>query len=362
MRLDIVSFDLPKYRTKLFNYIEEEEDVNVTVHTFKNRNEDLEVGEIDKEFSVKEYESFRRYYKREGDYSIQLDMSFGMIKGILKSRADALLLPGYGSIILQILLLISVMHEKKTILWVRSFDNRARNNALLDMWKTILISMADTYIVPSERSKKYLKKYDCEENKIHIIGNPVDNSEYRSEEPLVITTPIDVVFVGRFNNRKGIDIFLKSFKHLDTSRIRYNTVGAGTYDSIVEDYSRKFKNFVHHGFVSPEKMSIKYNEFDLLVLPSRRDLWGLVINEAMNAGLPVVCSINCGAAKTLVKNKENGLILDSLSPENLADSIDFLASNKKLLEGMSRRSSEIILSWGFQRAGRGLVNALQGTE
>ena len=61
---------------------------------------------------------------------------------------------------------------------------------------------------------------------------------------------------------------------------------------------------------------------DVFVLPTREDIWGLVINEAMACGLPVVTTNKCNAGLQLVKDGVNGYIVDVDDPDSLADSLN----------------------------------------
>jgi glycosyltransferase involved in cell wall biosynthesis len=90
-----------------------------------------------------------------------------------------------------------------------------------------------------------------------------------------------------------------------------------------------------------------------LVLPSNDDPWGLVVNEAMAAHLPVVVSDACGCAEDLVIPNRNGFIFRSGDAEHLAECLSqVLAAN---LEEMGRLSRTIIDQWTPAHSGRSLA-------
>ena len=75
---------------------------------------------------------------------------------------------------------------------------------------------------------------------------------------------------------------------------------------------------------------------DIFVLPTREDVWGLVINEAMAKGLPIVTTTQCGSGQELVD--KNGLLIEGEDPDRFADAINKMLSDHNALETMSRES------------------------
>ena len=71
---------------------------------------------------------------------------------------------------------------------------------------------------------------------------------------------------------------------------------------------------------------------DVFVLPTREDIWGLVIEEAMACGLPIISTEQCAAALELVKNGRNGYIIPVENVERLTESILSILSNKERIE------------------------------
>ena len=64
-------------------------------------------------------------------------------------------------------------------------------------------------------------------------------------------------------------------------------------------------------FMTKKELADWYQAADLFVMPTREDVWGLVVNEAMAYGLPVISSDMCGAASEMVKNGYNGYIFEN---------------------------------------------------
>jgi len=89
-----------------------------------------------------------------------------------------------------------------------------------------------------------------------------------------------------------------------------------------------------------------YDMADLFVLPTREDIWGLVVNEAMARGLPIITTDNCGAGVELVR--DNGVIIPTESVDELAKAINNFISDKRLLSQMSAQSLKIIKAYTIE--------------
>ena len=91
-----------------------------------------------------------------------------------------------------------------------------------------------------------------------------------------------------------------------------------------------------------------YKIANIFVLPTREDIWGLVINEAMAKGLPIVTTNKCVAGLELVENEKNGFIVPVDNEEELKKAIEKIINNKKLQETMSNNNIEKIKSYTIE--------------
>jgi len=94
-------------------------------------------------------------------------------------------------------------------------------------------------------------------------------------------------------------------------------------------------------------------------LPTLKDIWGLVVNEAMMCGLPVICSKYAGCCQDLIKQGENGLIVDPENPKELSEAISQLLSKDGNLSRFGRRSREIIKDFTTERTTGGFIRAIE---
>lgn len=131
-----------------------------------------------------------------------------------------------------------------------------------------------------------------------------------------------VLSIGQFIPRKGFDILLDVWGQFDYS-YQLVIIGGGAeqekYKEIIR--GRKYKNVHLLGYKSRNIISKYYQASDVFVLPTREDIWGLVINEAMAHGLPVISTANCIAACELIQNKINGYVIPGDDPEALSSAL-----------------------------------------
>jgi glycosyltransferase involved in cell wall biosynthesis len=112
------------------------------------------------------------------------------------------------------------------------------------------------------------------------------------------------------------------------------------------------------GFKNQTELPRYYDLCDLFVLVSEREPWGLVVNEVMNAGKPVILSSSVGAAADLAHEGCNGYVVPVGDTTALSSRLALLTSSRSRMEQMGRRSLEIIDRWSFREDVEGLTEAL----
>ena len=115
--------------------------------------------------------------------------------------------------------------------------------------------------------------------------------------------------------------------------------------------------FVNH--VEMDEIPKFYGMADLFVLPSCRDTWGLVLNEAMACGLPVVTTRKVGASVDLVREDVNGYIVGEENPTELYMAIRKIAIDSSLQKKMGRESYRIIQRFAVDNEANGFLSAIE---
>jgi glycosyltransferase involved in cell wall biosynthesis len=119
------------------------------------------------------------------------------------------------------------------------------------------------------------------------------------------------LFCGQMIRRKGVDLLLKAFEQLVSGGLNVELLLVGReadlpdfMEGISDDARSRIR---YHGFQAPERLSEFFSQADVFVLPSRHDGWGVVVNQALGAGLPIITSDAVGAGLDLVEHRVNGL-------------------------------------------------------
>ncbi len=114
------------------------------------------------------------------------------------------------------------------------------------------------------------------------------------------------------------------------------------------------------GFKQYGELPVYYALANCFILASTSEQWGLVVNEAMASGLPVLVSKRCGCAPDLVEDGKNGFLIDPFSVENMAEKmVRIMRLTETERKSMGQRSREIIANWGPERFAQGLRAAVE---
>lgn len=114
------------------------------------------------------------------------------------------------------------------------------------------------------------------------------------------------------------------------------------------------------GFLQYETLPAQYARASAFIHASTTEQWGLVVNEAMASGLPVIVSDRCGCAADLVRNGINGFAFDPYDVEALTAAMTQLSSlSATEREAMSQASRKLVSEWGPERFGQGMKLAVQ---
>lgn len=168
-----------------------------------------------------------------------------------------------------------------------------------------------------------------------------------------------VITVGQFIHRKGFDVLLNAWAKCNKEYELY-IIGAEPtkeYHDIKEELH--LDNVHFEGFKTKEKLKCYYQAADLFVFPTREDIWGLVVNEAMANGLPVITTDKCVAGLELIKDGENGYIVPAENPNELAKRINELLSNDWLLEKMARNNLQKIRRYTVENMAKLHIKVLE---
>ena len=222
-------------------------------------------------------------------------------------------------------------------------------NFLRDFLKRFLIKGASGYFASGENAKQYFLKYGADDAKISIHTFSELEDDDILKRPLSLKEKVTLreklglpmngkiaIAVGRFIPLKRYDALIKMWKQMPDD-FTLLLVGGGTeekeYRNIVDNNA--IMNIIISGFLPKEKLFDYYKASDIFVHPTSYDVWGLVVNEAMACGLPVVVSDHCVAGLELIENGENGYKIQMGNDDEMRQRILKIIGNDSLYEKMS---------------------------
>lgn len=239
---------------------------------------------------------------------------------------------------------------------------RGNGKSIKEHLKKYLMENADLYLTGMGGEDDYFLAYGASKDRLRpypftslhqdwILKAPV-NQQQRDylRRKLGIREQKIVLYVGQFIERKRLDILLEAMRSMPDDYGLYLIGGKELpeYSAITDGDSYPFHNLHYIDFCTPAKLCQYYQAADVFVLPTREDTWGLVINEAMANGLPVITTDRCIAGRYLVENGANGYILPVGDAGSLTDRIALICEDTELRDHMSAESIRKIQPYSLE--------------
>ena len=168
------------------------------------------------------------------------------------------------------------------------------------------------------------------------------------------------LFCGQMIARKGVDLLLAAFQRLG-ARARLLLVGReAELPALLAPLPPAVRErIVYAGFQPPEELPRFFAQADVFVLPSRYDGWGVVVNQAIGAGLPVVCSDMVGAGHDLVEDGVNGLKFRAGDTDSLTEKMERFVREPEIIGRWGATSREKAHEWTPEAGAAKWVEAFQ---
>lgn len=296
------------------------------------------------------FENFKGVFLQGINYKKNQGISVAFSKYINENNYDHIIVGGYATPTGA--LLINYLKLKK-IPYILNIDGgmiKDKESKLKAALKKYFISSASAWLSTGEVGSKYLRYYGADSKKIFSypfttlkeidLINHIPRVEEKKElrKKLGLEGNKIILTVGQFIQRKGFDILINACSQIPSDVSIYFVGGSPTKEYIELRENLGLRNIHFLGFKSKDEILSYYKAADIFVLPTREDIWGLVINEAMANGLPVITTDRCVAGLELVKDYDNGFIVPVESVDKLSLRINELINNDKLMIKMSENS------------------------
>jgi glycosyltransferase involved in cell wall biosynthesis len=264
------------------------------------------------------------------------------------------------------------------LLWSESNALDARRNfPWVEAAKRRFIRSCHGYVVPGASAAEYMEAFGVERERIFVASNAVDverfsNGAEQARRDFGLRQRLGLpqrylLYVGRFVRAKGVLDLLAAYATLPEGiRREVGLVLAGDGEEREELVRRSRKispgEVLFPGFLQRDELSAFYALAEALVFPTHSDPWGLVVNEAMACGLPVIVTDVAGCVAGLVRDGENGYVVGAGDAEALSQAMGRLLSTPDLQKQMGQSSREISSRFTPQGWAEGLVRATAGNS
>lgn len=305
-KIDLIFItNLPSfYKINLYNEIAKKKKILVifTGDTASLRNPDFFKGEI----------MFKHIFVTGNSWQKAVEA----YKTIHKHDYKSLILGGWDSFTMWIAVLLFPSHKNAIV--IESSYLESKINGINGILKRFFLKRISKVYASGKYQVKLVKDLGYNREIIETKGVGIFNI---IEQPkhIKIDSVTKFIYVGRLSKEKNIKFLIDIFNQLPN--LCLNIVGYGPQENELKSFASKSSNIVFWGPVENKKLPILYQSNHVLILPSSSEPWGLVVEEALNNGIPAIISNKVGCKDEVLINNLNGLIFSLEDKNSLKESI-----------------------------------------
>jgi glycosyltransferase involved in cell wall biosynthesis len=371
-RVVIITEIIAPYRIAVFNALAQRAGIDLHVIFLAENDRTQRQWLVYKDEIRFSYQVLRSWRQRVGRHCFLLN--WGAKTALQRAAPDFIVCGGYNYVAAWKAMAWARQNSVPFCLWAESTNKDLRSrHAWTEFLKTRFLRGCDSFVVPGKSSAEYLRTYGVPEEVILTAPNAVD-TQFFAERAAEIRADAErhrqvlglpdrfFLFAGRLVREKGIFDLLSAYAALAPEiRTEMGLVFVGDGDArspLVKRATTINPGAIQVlGFAHRERLAAYYALADVFVFPTHTDPWGLVVNEAMACGLPVISSDAAGCASDLVKDGWNGRVVSSGDIAQLTSAMDELACDAETRALMSERSRERIQQYSPEAWAAGMASA-----
>jgi 1,2-diacylglycerol 3-alpha-glucosyltransferase len=281
---------------------------------------------------------------------------------------DVVAVPGWSEPYAFIAIKWAQRHGRLVVLMSDSNRFDVKRYIIAERIKQAVVAHVSAGFAAGSTARKYLETLGLQTKRIAVGYDVVDNKHFACDSAAKNIDIPSFLTVARFVPRKNISTLLRAYAHYrvlskgDRPIWPLILVGDGPTRSLLEAETlalgiEKWVEFA--GFQNYAALPGFYHRAGAFILPSFIEQWGLVVNEAMAAGLPVIVSDTAGAGADLVEEGRNGFLFSPNDEKSLAESMLRISKNPAMAAEMGEESRKIISDWGLEHFADGLSEAVK---
>jgi glycosyltransferase involved in cell wall biosynthesis len=273
----------------------------------------------------------------------------GVLRALRDFQPDVLVVGGWNQTTYWIAALYARRLGVPMLCWVESTvrDERRTTFPTFESARKVFARLASGFLVPGQASAKYVRSLGARRKPVAVAPNAVDHAifgervaqERTNRDELRRRLGLDrcaILYVGRLDPVKSLDTLMAAMRDVEADLV---VIGAGELEDALRAQAPSNVRFI--GALDRDELPPWYAVSDVFVLPSRSEQWGMVLNEAAAAGLPIVSTDAAGAAWELVRDGENGFRVPAGDVDALAGALRRLVADPAFREQARDRSLEL---------------------
>ena len=371
-RVVILTEIVSPYRIPVFNALAETPGIDLHVIFLAETDSTLWQWKVYKEDIRFSFEILPHWRRRIRGYNVLLNR--GVRAALAKAKPEVVVCGGYSYLAMWEAQKWARKRSIPVLLWSESnVRDHRRGTFAVEALKKAFLRRCGGFVVPGKSAAEYLRTFGIPERVIFTAPNAVDNDFFsrascaarQQESELRAKWNLPgkyFLFVGRMIPEKGAVLLLEAYAQLDADLRRsfgLVLVGEGSARAQCMADAAKIEpgKIVFPGFLHREELAVHYALATCFAFPTFSDPWGLVLNEAMACGLPIIASDIAGATLDLVRDGWNGRVVPARDLDGLVSAMRQLALDTEGTHRMAQHSSEYIanysaVTWasGFTRA------------
>jgi glycosyltransferase involved in cell wall biosynthesis len=211
------------------------------------------------------------------------------------------------------------------------------SNPAVTLVERALVTVTDAVVSISGHEHAAALEHRLPHSKCRVIRYGLNDLEPHGQPPPRHDGPLRLLFVGRHDRQKGLDVLLDAFTRLDPERFELSIAGASALDQGTTRVASASPHVSMLGWLAPDEVTAALRRHDVLVVPSRWEGFGFVALEAMRSAVAVVCSRR-GSLPEVLGEADGGWIFDPPEPASLAATLTSLDRERTTAAGQRGRA------------------------
>lgn len=275
----------------------------------------------------------------------------GLKRHLLEINPDHIIVSGFSPATVRVWWW-SLIHRKTFSIWTGTIPQRGKVfGSARTLLRRLIASKASGFLAYGTEAKRYLNGLGVNDDRIDIATNTVDTDFFKQEttkcrlqkQPKI--TPFTFTYIGYLVPRKKVEKILIAAEQLKKQRsdFRIRIIGDGPLRESLESLARELNvddHILFEGHKQTSELPSVLAQTDVFLFQTGFDIWGLVLNEAMAAGVTSIASINGGATTDLIHDGVNGFRMDYSETESLSARMCWCIDHPAEIRSMGLQASK----------------------